>query len=115
MTVDWIVVLDVIRVLYAVIGGALVGLLLLRASRYRGRTRETAWLHLMACFLLAGAVVTALTNIGRTFTLVMPFNVLGIGLGWLFVMKTPLEKVVTWKERRGDDPDWHRVISGPDR
>lgn len=107
--------LNILRVTYAVAACVLLCLLLWRAGRYRDRTRSTAYLHISGALLLGAAALTAINNYGRSFQPVMPFNILGVIGGYLFIFKNPMERVIPWKEHRGDEPDWNRIIGHPDR
>ena len=103
----------VFRVAYAIASIPLCVILLVRSGRYKLRTREPANLHLMAVFLQLGASLTMLLSLDDPFDPAFILRSLGLLFGWAFIIRTPMEKVVTWKERRGDPPDWDSRSSAP--
>lgn len=62
--------------------------------------------------LAIAAGLNALDHIGDGITRYTAFNIGGIILALVFIAKTPAEKNWTWKERRGDPPDWDQLSGG---
>ena len=112
----WIFVLDVSRTLYAIACILLAVTLSYRAIRWLQRWHEPAWLHICAAVFAVCAAINGMTYLGHGITRFFIWNVSGAVFGWIFVLRTPPEKVYTWKERRGDPPDWDdfsRRLSNP--
>lgn len=61
--------------------------------------------------LAVAAGLNALDHIGDGVTRYTFFNISGIVLAAVFLIKTPPEKNYTWKERRGEPPDWGDLTS----
>ena len=106
-------VLNAIRILNAAAGVALMVILFWRAHRWLQRFSEPAYLHIACGLLAVVAAMSALDKIGSGLTRYTFFNIVGVTLGWLFVLRTPVEKNFSWKERRGDPPDWDDLSRGP--
>ena len=105
-----VAVLDAFRLLNVIGAISLAVILFYRSSRWIKRFREPAYLHLSAAVMCMVVAINAFTYLGHGLTRFFVWNVAGVLLGWLFVIKTPMEKNYSWKEQRGGPPDWNDLV-----